>query len=470
MKAGSVDVLEIVLVALVADRAEALLQHHVGKAQNGVQGRADLMAHLGQKIGLGGARGLGAFARGDETPLGLALAAQVAGEGAELRRLARADARQRQRQGNGRAVTVAPDDLQRPEGGFGFTAAAQGFEPRGRLGMTLGAKQHQQALARDLVLMIAEQALGGLVQGQDARSRVERDGAVGRPVEHRLKVARRAAARRRRLAIRGPQPRPQLRLERAPERDQGRRRAVPSDHLRVAVDRQDLSVRPHDRDRARILGAHRLRVAVAEHSGEGVRRLKFREIAIADEIEQRAVGVERLPVAGDEDADRQPGEHRAGVALNLDAVGAGLPIPVPLLLAAGVDRAGPFVRMVLARGWSAADEGARDFPECVALAAAEFDALGGEAQRRLASHRLERARADRNDIGRGHRRRMAQDVNLGGALRRRLNLARRGALGLGPAPQRPVSIRVARRLRRVERLRTHPLAWVRDRVRSAPGA
>ena len=59
MAAGSVDVLEIVLVALVADRAEALLQHHFGKAQNGVQGRADLMADLGEKIGLGGARGLG---------------------------------------------------------------------------------------------------------------------------------------------------------------------------------------------------------------------------------------------------------------------------------------------------------------------------------------------------------------------------------------------------------------------------
>ena len=85
--AGSVDVLEIVLVALVADRAETLLQHHFRKAQNGVQGRADLVADLGEKIGLGGARGLGGLARGDQAPFGVALAAEVAHESAKLRAL-----------------------------------------------------------------------------------------------------------------------------------------------------------------------------------------------------------------------------------------------------------------------------------------------------------------------------------------------------------------------------------------------
>ena len=46
------------------------------------------MADLGQKIGLGGARGVGRVPRGDEAPLGLALAAQVARKRAKLRRLA----------------------------------------------------------------------------------------------------------------------------------------------------------------------------------------------------------------------------------------------------------------------------------------------------------------------------------------------------------------------------------------------
>ena len=74
MAAGSVDVLEIVLVALVADRAETLLHHHFGEAEDGVQRRADFVADLGEKIGLGRARGLGGVARGNQAPLGLALA------------------------------------------------------------------------------------------------------------------------------------------------------------------------------------------------------------------------------------------------------------------------------------------------------------------------------------------------------------------------------------------------------------
>ena len=88
MAAGSVDVLDIVLVTLVADRTETLLQHHFGKAQNGVQRRADLMADLGEKIGFRSACGFGGLARGDEAPFCVALAAEVAHESAKLRSLA----------------------------------------------------------------------------------------------------------------------------------------------------------------------------------------------------------------------------------------------------------------------------------------------------------------------------------------------------------------------------------------------
>ena len=256
--------------------------------------------------------------------------------------------------------------------------------------MALRREQHQQALASDLVLMVAEQALGGLVQRQDAAGQIERDGAVARAVEHRLKVAARQTAARRRLALGDAQSRPQFRFQRAAQRDQRRRRAVPADHLRVAVDGQDLAVRPHDRDRADVFGRHRLRIAVAEHHGERVRRLKFCEIAIADEIEQRPIGVERAPVASDEGADRKTVQNRAGVAPNLIAVGAagrpGVASPVRRLLRACIDssfppgvRACPFVRGIVARSRRAADQGARDFPERVALAAAELDALGGKA-------------------------------------------------------------------------------------------
>ena len=177
--------------------------------------RADLVADLRQKIGLGGARGVRGVPRGDEAALGLALAAQVASKRAELRSFARADARERQRQRNGGAVAIAPDDLKRPDGRFDVAAPAQTFESCGGLGMALGREQHQRAFAGDLVLMIAEQSLGGLVEGQDAACRVEGDGAVGGAVEHRLKVARQTAARRR-LALGCAHSRPQLRLQRAP--------------------------------------------------------------------------------------------------------------------------------------------------------------------------------------------------------------------------------------------------------------
>ena len=48
--------LTIVLVALVADRAEALLHHHLGEAENGVQRRADFVADAREKLGLARAR------------------------------------------------------------------------------------------------------------------------------------------------------------------------------------------------------------------------------------------------------------------------------------------------------------------------------------------------------------------------------------------------------------------------------
>ena len=150
------DVLEIVLVALVADRAETLLHHHFGEAQNGLQGSADFVADLGEKVGLRRARGLGGVACSGEPPLGLALAGEIAHESAKIRGLVRADPSQRQRQRNRTAAAIAPDCLQRSKGRFGFSGAAQGFEPCGCLRVTLRREQHQDALARDLVLVVAE--------------------------------------------------------------------------------------------------------------------------------------------------------------------------------------------------------------------------------------------------------------------------------------------------------------------------
>ncbi len=298
---------------------------------------------------------------------------------------------------------IAPDDLQRTKGRFGFAGAAQAFEPCGRLGMTLRREQHQDALAGDLVLVVAEQPLGRLVQGQDAAGGVERDRAVGRPVEHRLKVARRAIAHRR-FALSRAQSGVHFRFRRAAQRDQRRWRAIPPDRLSASVDKQDLAIRPDDRDRARILGSHLLWIAVAEHRGEPVRRLEFREIAIADEIEERLAGVEGARVADDEDPDRQAVEYGAGVAPNLLVIGAAGQGALILPACPGLGwrhdhQFRPFARGFVSPSRRPADQSAGDLAEGVALATGELDALGGEPVERLPGvQTVERAGANRNDV------------------------------------------------------------------------
>ena len=84
MRARGMDVLEVFLVALVADRPESLLQHHLGKADDGVERRADLVADLGQEIRFLRARLLGRALGRDELALGLLEGGDVAQDGAEL--------------------------------------------------------------------------------------------------------------------------------------------------------------------------------------------------------------------------------------------------------------------------------------------------------------------------------------------------------------------------------------------------
>src|SRR5205085_10004925 len=54
MRAGGVDVLDIFAIALIADRPEAFGHDSLGKAGDGGQRRADLVADLGDEFGLRG--------------------------------------------------------------------------------------------------------------------------------------------------------------------------------------------------------------------------------------------------------------------------------------------------------------------------------------------------------------------------------------------------------------------------------
>ena len=65
MPAGTADIIGIFHITRMADRPETFGRHHVGKADDGIERRADFMADARQEIGL---VGIGGFRR----PLGVA--------------------------------------------------------------------------------------------------------------------------------------------------------------------------------------------------------------------------------------------------------------------------------------------------------------------------------------------------------------------------------------------------------------
>ena len=69
LRAGA-DVARIAGIARAADRAHHLVRHHLGEADDGVQRRAQLVAHIGEELGLAAARELGFLLGGDERQLG----------------------------------------------------------------------------------------------------------------------------------------------------------------------------------------------------------------------------------------------------------------------------------------------------------------------------------------------------------------------------------------------------------------
>ena len=174
-----------------------------------------------------------------------------------------------------------------------------------------------------------------------------------------------------------------------------------------------------------VLDGHRLRIVTAEHSRQPVGRFEVLEIAIAEEIEQRAVEIQRLGVARDQDADRQPIQKRSRVAAGYllepraNAFGKRRPGKRGVGRLGGTallfgHRRGRFRLPILAQGLRAAHQRPGDFPEGVPLASAEFDAVSGPlgiARRR----RVGGPRADRNDLRRASGG-LAQEIDLRGTL------------------------------------------------------
>ena len=69
--AGGVDIAQILAIALRSDGTEAFFQHHLRKPDDGVERRANLVAHTGQEVGLVRVRLFGGVTRGDQVVFGL---------------------------------------------------------------------------------------------------------------------------------------------------------------------------------------------------------------------------------------------------------------------------------------------------------------------------------------------------------------------------------------------------------------
>ncbi len=313
--AGSPDVAQVVAVALAADGAELLLQHHLGKADDGVERRADLVADRGQEIRLLGARPLGLAAGPHQLGLGAPRGRDVAQDRGDA---ARRPARHRRQGEDQRERTVRPpghDLVAGRRGGPGARPQQGGLGRRA----ALGREQADQGFARDLPGIGAEEALRAPVHADDAALLVEHHHPVGDGVEDRGRLAQVGVAvgemdlgRRQRLDRIG--------VRQAPDREQARGRAVPFDHPDGDPDRYAAAGLRRERDRGALAGAGRGGgIATAEDHGRPAGRRQGLGIVVARQGEEVAVGEQHLVAAMDQQSDRQPldeaGERRLGAGL-----------------------------------------------------------------------------------------------------------------------------------------------------------
>ena len=180
--AGGADVLHVFAVALVAERAEALADHHFGKADDGVQRRPHLVADPRQHVGLGVGGALGQPPRLAQFALGLPGLREIAEHREEIRAVG-AGAAHGHRQRDDAALAFAAQhlaavieqalDAGRLDGGEIFEHAVPAFR----------RKQIGEIALREFVAVMAEQRFGAAVGRMDVAVGVEHHDAFGRGVE-----------------------------------------------------------------------------------------------------------------------------------------------------------------------------------------------------------------------------------------------------------------------------------------------
>ena len=262
-----VDVADVVLVAVVADRSEPLLHHHFGETENRVQRRAHLVADAGEEFGLARVGLHGGVARRLQRAFGRLRRPEIAQRRAIARRRVGGDeTRQGQRERKRLAAPVAAGELL--AAARRRLIAPHALEARRRFALALRREQGEEAFARHFLGVVAEQGLGAAAHGEDAARLVERDDAVGGRIEQRLEIAR--------LAFEIAHPLLIFDLARAAQRQQRRRRAVPFDRVGQRIDGDQLAARRDQRngaafaDSARVCASRprnmRLRPSAARNS------------------------------------------------------------------------------------------------------------------------------------------------------------------------------------------------------------
>jgi hypothetical protein len=374
--ARDVDVLDVVPVALVADRPEALLEHDLGKTQDGIERRADLVADLGQEIRALGARLLGGALGRRQFALRLLEGGDVAQHGAIFALRALSDAPDRHEERDDAALADAAQNLATVVEEARHAVVSEPLEIFERREMALGGQQGGQTFARDFVLVVAEQRLRRSVERQDAALLVQHEDAVGGGVQDGGQLADAGFAGA------------QLEFERArtlrrivvgqpAHQHQARREAVPLDRGQAHFDRQAFAAPVRQRQgRAAVLRPGPGRRAAAEQPSNAPVHPEMFDIAVIGEIEQNPVGEERRVAPVDQDAERQPLEHAQGVEFDRRSgaersdVGERPRPPAGL----GIGTSGLVVET--------RSERARDLAKCAALGVREAGQVGVVVSRR----------------------------------------------------------------------------------------
>ena len=180
--AGGADVLHVFDVTLVAERAEPFADHHFGKADDGVERRADLVADPRQHVGLGVGRAIGQPPRLLQFALAFSDLRKIAKHREEIRAVG-PGASHGHRQRDQAAPAHAAQHVAAVIEQAGDAGALDALQIIPDHALAFRREQFGEIALHEFGAVIAEQRLGAAVARIDVALGVEHHDAFGRGVE-----------------------------------------------------------------------------------------------------------------------------------------------------------------------------------------------------------------------------------------------------------------------------------------------